>query len=224
VAHESILEGLLDASIVVVEVDLARDALGALTPEETAGMSRAHPDRLLEYRAGRHCARVALARLGLAGASIPRNEDRSPIWPAGFVGSITHTRKRQEGWCAAAVARSADFPGVGIDGELDEPLEVKLWSRVLLPAEQAWIEARPDGEQGFWGKLFFSAKEATYKCQYPLTSTFLEFADVEITVEPVAATFDAVLRREAGALRAGHAFHGRYARREGIIATAVAVR
>jgi 4'-phosphopantetheinyl transferase EntD len=217
----AVLEGLLDGGVISVEVDLYRDPIGELSPEEAATVPRAQRDRLLEFRAGRHCAREALGELGVHGVSILRAEDRAPLWPDGVVGSITHSRARNRGWCAAAVARSSDVQSIGIDGELDEPLERKLWPRILLPSEQAFIETRAEAEHGYLAKLIFSAKEATYKCQYPVSREFLEFADVELTLDPASDTFSARLLRDALPFRRGHTFRGRHARRQGIIATAV---
>jgi 4'-phosphopantetheinyl transferase EntD len=220
----TILEGLLDGDVATVEVDLQRDSLDELTPAEAASIPHAHAHRLLEFRGGRHCARAALARFGVHDVPILRNEDRSPVWPPGFVGSITHTRARERGWCAAAVARSTYVRAVGIDGELDEPLERKLWSRILLPSEEAFLLSQPDDQRGFLGKLVFSAKEATYKCQYSLTREFLEFSDVHVELDPNEASFVAELTRAAGSFAKGFSFCGRYVRRNGIIATAVALR
>jgi 4'-phosphopantetheinyl transferase EntD len=226
-ASASVLEGLLDASVVTVEVDLyGEEPLEELLPEEQAALPRARSERRLEFRAGRHCARVALSRLGAPRSPLLPAADRSPLWPAGYVGSITHTRAHRpdRGWCAAAVARATSVRAVGIDGELDEPLEPKLWDRILRPREREWIMARPESERGYWAKLHFSAKEATYKCQYAVTHEFLEFADVEVTVFPDESVFVAVLMRDASALPRGHELRGRYTRRSGVVATAVVLR
>ena len=220
----NILEGFFDDAVVVVEADLYRDELAELTAEEAALLPRAHPRRILEYRGGRHCARAALARLGAKGVSVLRAEDRSPVWPTGFVGSITHTRSGEQGFCAAAVARSTDARGVGIDAELDEPLEEKLWDRILVASELAFIDAAPETERGYLGKLVFSAKEATYKAQYAVTGQYLEFEDVRVELDPSRRAFAAALARDAGAFEAGFTFHGRYARRDGLIATGVLIR
>jgi 4'-phosphopantetheinyl transferase EntD len=216
-----VLEGFFGSDVASVEVDLYRDAIGELTDGESLALPRAHPDRLLEYRAGRHCAREALARFGVRGVSILRNEDRSPVWPAGFVGSITHSRSHGRGWCAAAVIRTSAALGIGIDAELDAPLERKLWDRVLLAPEQEWLEGRSESERGFLGKLIFSAKEATYKCQYAVTKAFLEFADVRVTLALESGSFRAELTRAVPPFDAGFAFDGRYARKNGLVATGV---
>ena len=118
----------------------------------------------------------------------------------------------------------SDARAVGIDGEVDEPLERKLWTRILLPSEEAFVLAHPDELRGFLGKLVFSAKEATYKCQYSLTREFLDFADVHVELDASDASFVAELMRPAGSFAKGFVFRGRYARRNGIVATAVALR
>jgi len=222
VASAPLLPELFGAAIVTHEVDPFLDPLSELSPEEADAARNARAERLLEFRGGRHCARVALSRLGAPGGPVLRAADRSPIWPEGVVGSITHTRDRGRGFCGAAVARASVVRAVGIDAEFDEPLEKKLWRRVLTKREAAWISARPEAEQGFLGMLVFSAKESVYKCQYTLSQEFLEFAEVELE-PPGDAAFRAVLRREAAPFAAGHVFSGRYVRREGYLVTGVAL-
>ena len=54
-------------------------------------LSTAVAKRRSEYLAGRWCAREALAMLGMEG--IPAlGPDRAPQWPAGSLGSITHSQ------------------------------------------------------------------------------------------------------------------------------------
>jgi L-threonylcarbamoyladenylate synthase len=57
-APVSVLEGLLDDAVVTVEVDLYRDSLDELLPEEAAAIPRARPERRLEFRAGRFAFRA----------------------------------------------------------------------------------------------------------------------------------------------------------------------
>jgi 4'-phosphopantetheinyl transferase EntD len=218
-----VLAELFDGDVATVEVDLYRDPLTDLHPDEARAVASAREPRLLEFRGGRHCARTALAVFGVTGVPILRGEDRSPTWPEGFVGSITHTRARDRGWCGAAVARAAGVRAVGIDAEFDEPLEPKLYERVLTPGERSRLTELPEAERGRYAKLVFSAKESVYKCQYPLSRTFLEFKDVEISVETGGA-FRAVLRKDAGPLSSGHVFEGRYTRAGGLVATGLVLR
>lgn len=218
---DRLLPSLFDAEVATAEVDPLVDPTEELLPEESALLGRAAPLRALEFRAGRHCAHVAMRRLGASGPVL-RAADRSPIWPGGIVGSIAHTRKAERAFCGAAAARETSLRAIGIDVEVDQPLERKLERRILRPSETAWIETRGEDERGFWGLLVFSAKESVYKCQYALSRTFLEFSDVEI-LEPRDGEFSARLYRNAPPFAVGHIFEGRFARRHGIIATGVAL-
>src|SRR5204862_697538 len=84
-----------------------------LYPEETAAVVRAVPKRAAEFARGRACARAALAQLGVSSAPLPVGPERAPIWPEGFVGSVTHCR----GLVAAVAARSARVSALGLDAE-----------------------------------------------------------------------------------------------------------
>ena len=54
-----------------------------------------------------------MAALGVRGDPVRRGADRAPQWPAGLVGSITHT----VGYSAAVVARQGSLLSLGIDAE-----------------------------------------------------------------------------------------------------------
>ena len=123
-------------------------------------------------------ARRALARLGVeAGALVP-HADCSPRWPDGVVGSITHTRDL----CLVAVARRGRLASVGIDVERVTAATTDIEELVCTPAERRWLDAQAAAQRGANVRLFFSAKEALYKCQYPLTKTYLDFQDVELAI------------------------------------------
>jgi 4'-phosphopantetheinyl transferase EntD len=53
-------------------------------------MARATPARRCESAPGRRCAREALAILGGPRVAILAGHFRDPVWPFGYVGSITH--------------------------------------------------------------------------------------------------------------------------------------
>jgi len=189
---------------------------GLLRAEQEA-VAGAAQTRIEQFTAGRLCSRIALSRLGVAVATpIPRGEDRAPIWPKGFVGSITHT----DSWCAAAVARAEDFRSIGIDLEPATPLRESLWRRICTTKERDWLHELP--EAGLTGKVLFSAKESVYKCQYPLTTKFLGFHAVE--VELGNGSFRAVFQQEAGEFRPGDVIEGRYVIEEGLVAAACELR
>ena len=81
------------------------------------------PKRIQEFAAGRLCARRALGEFGRRGFPIPVARDRQPFWPAGVVGSITHTA----GLCAAVVAERSRLAALGVDTELGGAVKPELW-------------------------------------------------------------------------------------------------
>ncbi|RQW77021.1 MAG: 4'-phosphopantetheinyl transferase superfamily protein, partial [Methylococcus sp.] len=139
--------------------------------------------RLREFTAGRAQARAALGQLGLHSAEVAVLPDRRPLWPTGFVGSISHA-----GHLALAVAAPVTaLQAIGIDLEPAVPLDEELVQRVCRPEELGQLATSPAPLKV--AKLIFSAKESVYKCIAPLTGIFLEFEDVEILFEPGEAGF-----------------------------------
>ena len=216
----ALLPLLFDQQVATCEVALS-SRLGELYPEEAAAMRRARPRRLLEFRAGRHCARVALSRLGISPAPLLPAEDRLPRWPSGIVGSISHTGNVDNGWCGAAVARSDDATSLGLDAELALPLEPELWTRVLRREEADFVSASGVSDRGLLAKLFFCAKEAAYKCQFPLSRRFLEFHDFSIQLDERAQRFSATFERDAPPFAVGSRLNGRFVRTAELLAAAV---
>jgi 4'-phosphopantetheinyl transferase EntD len=212
------LEELLPAGVMCEErFDDPADAL--LLEGEAAAMRRAAAGRRREHATGRHCARVAMARLGVPATAVGRGSSGEPLWPGGLVGSITHC----DGYRAAAVARSAEVVAIGIDAEPHQPLPEEVPELVLVPEERAWIErlgrSRPET---CWDRLVFSAKESVFKAWYPAAQRWLGFEDAEITVDARSAVFRACLRVPAPEpLR--EALTGRWLIRDGLVLTAVVV-
>ncbi len=213
----SILEGLFDDSVATTEVDVFATDLTELFPEEAELVLGAAPDRVAEFRAGRHCARAALGALGVSPTPLLRAAGRAPEWPAGFVGSITHKRAPGAAFCGAAAASIATVRGVGLDAEFDAPLEPQLFARVLTASEARSVELLAPERRGITAKIVFSIKEAVYKCQYPHSRQFLEFGDVEVDLDEGSGRFTSTLLRDAGPFSRGFAFGGRFARRGGVI-------
>jgi 4'-phosphopantetheinyl transferase EntD len=139
-------------------------------------VERAVPKRVQEFAAGRVCARRALAAFALVDFPIQVPDDRQPIWPDTFVGSITHTA----GFGAAVVAERQNAAALGLDSEVVGDVPADVWASKCVPVELAWIESLPESERAAAVTLIFSAKEAFYKCQYPLVRERLEFHDVRV--------------------------------------------
>jgi 4'-phosphopantetheinyl transferase EntD len=196
-----------------------------LLPEEQAAAVTFAPRRLAEFQLGRSLARQALRELGYDDAVLIAGPDRAPRWPDGVVGSITHTGHAPDGYCAAAVARTADARAVGIDVERCSPLSAGLWQRVLTANEIAELEQRPPELSAIHAKLVFSAKETVYKCQYTLSRSWLGFHDVEIEYVPDSATFRCTfLKSVPNVAKAGDVMTGHCTIEGGLIFTAASIR
>ena len=105
---------------------------------------------------------------------MPRGQDRSPIWPRGFVGSLAHDDRM----CVAAIALRSDVPSLGVDIEPNEPLDDNLVPLVSNPPEQ-----RRYSQDILRSRLLFVIKEATYKAVYPLDKCFLDFHDIHVDLD-----------------------------------------
>src|SRR5215467_5584138 len=100
---ESVVTGLFGSAVRVTASPLVGGWCD-LYPEERATVEKAVEKRVRAFASGRLCARNLLARFGLHDAVLPAAEDGRPVWPAGFVGSISHT----DDLCVAAVARQVE--------------------------------------------------------------------------------------------------------------------
>lgn len=173
--------------------------------------------RLREFATGRLCARGALASLGIYEFPLHVNADRTPRWPAGVVGSITHT----DGFCGAIAARDDDARALGLDverrGRVDEDLVPRIFTR---REHERYRGFAPDARDLF-ATLTFSAKEAYYKCQFFLTRRWLDFTDVELDVafDPDAAEGSFAVRTPVFDITL--AMSGRYAIENALVGTSV---
>ncbi|MEM1159333.1 MAG: 4'-phosphopantetheinyl transferase superfamily protein [Pseudomonadota bacterium] len=150
-----------------------------LPPEEDRATRRMVDKRRREFAAGRAAARAAMAELGLPPAAIPMGDDRAPCWPVGCLGSISHSA----GAAVAIVTRQGGVRSLGLDIEADTDLDPRLWPEILTPSEADWIAQRPAPERGRLAKQVFSAKEAVYKAQYPLTGARFGFDAVSLRLD-----------------------------------------
>jgi 4'-phosphopantetheinyl transferase EntD len=162
------------ADLVYAEMYDDPSHLAALPAEEPL-IARSVAKRRNEFITVRHCARVAMAQLGVPPSPILKGEKGEPHWPDGVVGSLTHC----EGYRGAVVGRSIAVRSVGIDAEPHGVLPKGVLDAISLPVERTEISALP-GEL-HWDRILFCAKEATYKAWFPLTQRWLGFEDAHIT-------------------------------------------
>jgi Phosphopantetheinyl transferase component of siderophore synthetase len=174
-----VIEQLLPSRVVSVET--YGDPEAELFPEEAEVVSRAVPKRRREFAAVRHCARAALARLGVAPAPILPGERGAPRWPDGVVGSMTHC----DGYRAAAVASDGDVLALGIDAEPHAVLPDGVLAAVALPEEIPVLDRLAVRWPSVsWDRLLFSVKESVYKAWFPVTGRWLDFTEARVDFDP----------------------------------------
>jgi 4'-phosphopantetheinyl transferase EntD len=215
VGHFRVLQDLLPSSVVTAEA-FADDPDEPCFPGEEDLVATAVAGRRREFLTARRCAREALARLGFAPVPIRPGARREPTWPEGVAGSITHCA----GYRAAAVARTADVPSLGIDAEPHAPLPPRVLPAVTTPADLDHLAGLADRHPAVhWDRLLFSAKEAVYKAWYPVTRRWLGFEDASLTVDPLRGTFAARIHIESP----WPVLHGRWRVAGGLVLAAVTV-
>ena len=215
------IEKLLPHGVVAVET--FEDVPGQPSfPGEESLVANAVETRRREFITARHCAREALAKLGYAPVPIRAGRKREPLWPAGVVGSITHTT----GFRAAAVASQSVLASIGIDTEQNDKLPDGVEEAITVRGEREMLAALSRAFPATnWGRLLFSAKESVYKAWYPLTGRGLDFEDARLVIEP-AGTFAAKLLVDGARTDGGPPLvelRGRFVVAHGLVATAVTV-
>lgn len=205
-----------ESPVAVAVTDPRLEYPGAF-PTELADMPRGIDKRRREFVAGRVAAHEAMQKLGLSARPVLANRTRAPAWPRGLVGSISHNATT----CVAIVARASQVRSLGVDVEDDSPLEADLEATICTLEERAWLATRPADVRGRMSKLIFSAKEAVYKCQYPVTHKMIDFTAVLVTPDIDTGQFEATFLKNTGPFRAYDRLNGRFAIRNGLIHSAV---
>lgn len=196
-------------------VDLTR--YEHLHPAERNVVSSAVDVRKGEFGDARWCAHQALRELGLKSAgAILRGERGMPLWPRGYTGSLTHT----DGLRAAVAASTRHVRSLGLDAEPAEPLPEGVLRSIASETEAAMVlQMQADG-YGWADRLLFCAKEATYKCWYPMTRRWLGFDEAEIELRPDGTFISQLLARPAPV----PVFEGRWVHRHGYVVASTYVR
>ncbi|NAZ84807.1 4'-phosphopantetheinyl transferase superfamily protein [Kineococcus sp. T90] len=210
------LRPLLPPAVRVVEVDreAAAGEAGAW-PQELAAVAAARPERRREFFTGRWCARAALLLLGCDPVALPPGPRRAPVWPEGFVGSITHC----PGYRAAAVARRAEVAALGVDATPHEPLPAGVLELVADAGERAQLRALAARLPGVHAdRVLFSAKESLLKAWSALDGGWPGFSGFRVRLHPCGEFSAEVLA--AGPVAA---LTGRWGLEGALAGTAVAV-
>jgi len=191
---QTALASLYQTAVVVQCCDIA-DFQDSLGPREREAARSMVQKRIDEFSSGRHCARLAAARLELTSSQqigvgdIAIGASREPLWPEGVTGSITHDEAR------AIVALSVDpaCMGIGIDLQsLAKPQSMSGLSSVIgtkteigaavdqLKRSTAYADVVQSEGLDTASAVLFSIKEAVFKCYYPISGIWIDFLDVTI--------------------------------------------
>jgi enterobactin synthetase component D len=187
-----------------------------------ADLHAASQKRQAEFVAGRYCAASAMRRLGWTEAVDLRvGPDRAPLWPAGMVGSITHTAK----FVSAAVASTRDLRSVGIDSEtvINCRLMRDVCSTIMCGGERN-LRSRESGlGHEVFTTLVFSAKESIFKCLFSAVNVIFDFTDVEIVhIDLRTGNFRYRLRKDLSSeFCSSYAGSGKFELRPGYVHTGV---
>lgn len=214
----ALTESVLPRGVAVAARDprLRPDAPNSVEAQVVSG---AVPLRQAEFHAGRAAARSAMVSLGLPPLPVPAGADRAPIWPQGLTGSISHTATA----CVAALGLADDWAGIGVDLEEDSALDRTLITEICTVSELSWLDTQPLAERARMAKLIFSAKEAVYKAQYPVSGRLFGFDAIAVHIDRANSSFHAVFETPQGAFSKGATLAGSYAHAAGVLVTGVAL-
>jgi 4'-phosphopantetheinyl transferase EntD len=182
-------------------------------------IGKAVAKRRREFSSGRCCARQALSELGFTDTPILHDQNGAPLWPQGIVGSITHTTT----YAAAAVAEGSRLHGLGIDMETISRVSSRIMDKILTATEKTALQSLPDPtKQQHLLSLYFSAKEAIYKCLHPLLQCLIGFKDARIEYEPVKDSINIFLAPRLQSMLPGeNHLQGRYCYFDNTVCTAI---
>jgi enterobactin synthetase component D len=176
-----VMPPLDDEFVKYVALSAVSDVRHILHPDEARdGAAIVHTRRREEFFLGRTAAHHALLHSGIERITpIRRGLLGEPIWPEGFVGSITHCHP----WTIAAVAEKKEVSAIGIDLESMERVQVEdVRTLICCPSELDWIASGNPVERL---TILFSAKEAIFKAVHPSCHRYFGFLDVEVVSKPL---------------------------------------
>ena len=142
--------------------------------------------RKAEYLAGRLAARHAMAGLGLPLQPVLSAEDRSPCWPEGVTGSISHRSADGAVTAFCLLGHQSVVRRLGVDSETVMSAEVcqAVKGQFTDHAEQSLLVAESNQKVIPLPALYtllFSAKETLFKALYPEVRCYFDFLDAELT-------------------------------------------
>jgi enterobactin synthetase component D / holo-[acyl-carrier protein] synthase len=164
---------------VSITLDTITNLQGHLYAAEESHLGRAIPKREREFRSGRTAARKCLLELGMEPGPILIGKKREPVWPDNCVGTISHCGN----FCLVMLSPSPGTLSLGADIEHLGRVKAHLWPRLFTVKEKTYLLSLDSRETDRAATAMFSAKEAFFKLQHPLTGLWLEFLDAEVALD-----------------------------------------
>lgn len=191
---KELVDLFLDKSISSKIVDPTTISPKLLLPEERVYIKNSIIKRKREFAAGRLLARHLLNNLGFPDRPLMMDDEHVPVWPTGIKGSISHC----DDLCMVALFDSfnSKTKNIGIDVEKNKPIERDIWNLISTEEEIERI-SRNKHLEGQVIQFLFSAKEAVYKCLFPITRKPLEFRDVRILMDNQNKNFSVEIRNKS---------------------------
>lgn len=134
--------------------------------------------RRIDFSRGRHCAHRCLSLFGV-DSPLLMDDEGVPIWPEGFVGSISHVHD----WAGAILGSKNEFQSLGFDIEKIGRVKEEIWPVLFTKKEQEFLKSYPSSLRKQYSTIFFSLKESYYKMQFPITRQGVESEEIEIHIE-----------------------------------------
>lgn len=159
------------------------DLFCELDIHQPSHLARAVNKRKAEYLAGRYLASCALQQLGADTQEVTTGLHRSPVWPKGFVGTLSHSKNIA--LCAVAPSRHIQALGLDIEPVMDEDTQNMIRDQVCAPSERSLLAAI-DTNPAKALTYVFSAKESIFKALYPQVGDYFDFAAARLLTPNLA--------------------------------------
>ena len=143
-------------------------------------LAKAHARRLDEFLAGRYCVHKTFGEFGEATyLPIETLESRAPQWPAGYIGSISHTKGKV--WTVLAKSDQVKFIGNDMELIMSDKTAQSIKTKIIIESEQYdYNKYNEKIDFRTYITLIFSAKESLYKALYPMVQEFFGFEDAVV--------------------------------------------
>ena len=152
---------------------------GSLFSEELPYVKGCADKRVREFVAGRTAARETMKKLGLPPLPVLMGRRRMPVFPAGVVGSISHS----DAYCICILGRDDDFRSIGVDIENITRIKPYFASYIFTKDELVKHRSFSQVEMLKHIAVVFCAKEAYFKFQYPITGEFIGFKSIVVDLK-----------------------------------------